>query len=67
MAAVGAGGFHHGHRQRPPAGRCDRIAYRELVLWMEAEHGFDRWDAHMMLSQCRKVRLDNFVDPKYIL
>ena len=42
-----------------------RIAYKDLVLWMEAEYGFDRWDAYMMLSQCGKVRLGNFVDPKY--
>jgi len=42
-----------------------RIAYKELVLWMEAEFGFDRWDAYMMLSQCGLVRLGNFVDPKY--
>ena len=42
-----------------------RIAYKELVLWMEAEFGYDRWDAYMMLSQCGKVRLGNFVDPKY--
>ena len=42
-----------------------RIAYKELVLWMEAEFGYERWDAYMMLSQCGKVRLGNFVDPKY--
>jgi len=42
-----------------------RIAYRDLVLWMEAEYGYDRWDAYMMLSQCGVVRLGNFVDPKY--
>ena len=42
-----------------------RIAYRELVRWMAAEHGFDQWDAYMMLSQCGRVRLGNFVDPKY--
>jgi acetamidase/formamidase len=42
-----------------------RIAYKELVLWMEAEFGYDRWDAYMMLSQCGLVRLGNFVDPKY--
>jgi len=42
-----------------------RIAYKDLVLWMEAEYGFDRWDAYMMLSQCGIVRLGNFVDPKY--
>lgn len=49
---------------RPLEG-ATRIAYRELVLWMEAEYGYDKWDAYMMLSQCGKVRLSNFVDPKY--
>ena len=48
-----------------PLEDATRIAYKELVLWMEAEYGFDRWDAYMMLSQCGKVRLGNFVDPKY--
>jgi len=48
-----------------PLEDATRIAYRELVLWMEAEYGFDRWDVYMMLSQCGKVRLGNFVDPKY--
>jgi len=42
-----------------------RIAYKDLVLWMEAAYGFDRWDAYMLLSQCGVVRLGNFVDPKY--
>jgi amidase len=42
-----------------------RIAYCELVLWMAKDYGFDKWDAYMMLSQCGKVRLGNFVDPKY--
>jgi hypothetical protein len=32
---------------------------------MERDFGFDRWDAYMMLSQCGRVRLGNFVDPKY--
>jgi amidase len=48
-----------------PLEDATRIAYRELVLWMEAEYGFDRWDAYMMLSQCGRVRLGNFVDPKF--
>jgi amidase len=42
-----------------------RIAYRELIFWLERDYGFDRWDAYMMLSQCGRVRLGNFVDPKY--
>ena len=48
-----------------PLEDATRIAYKELILWMEAEFGYDRWDAYMMLSQCGKVRLGNFVDPKY--
>ena len=47
-----------------PLEDATRIAYRELVLWMEAEYGFNRWDAYMMLSQCGRVRLGNFVDPE---
>jgi amidase len=50
-----------------PLEDATRIAYRELIYWMEAEFGFDRWDAYMMLSQCGKVRLGNFVDPKYTI
>ena len=42
-----------------------RIAYRELVYWMVADYGFDKWDAYMMLSQCGRTRVGNFVDPKY--
>jgi acetamidase/formamidase len=48
-----------------PLEDATRIAYKELILWMEREYGYDRWDAYMMLSQCGKVRLGNFVDPKY--
>ncbi len=48
-----------------PLEDATRIAYRQLIYWMESDYGFDRWDAYMMLSQCGKVRLGNFVDPKY--
>lgn len=48
-----------------PLEDATRIAYRELIRWMEADYGFDKWDAYMMLSQCGHVRLGNFVDPKY--
>jgi acetamidase/formamidase len=48
-----------------PLEDATRIAYRELVRWMAADYGFDKWDAYMMLSQCGLVRLGNFVDPKY--
>jgi acetamidase/formamidase len=48
-----------------PLEDATRIAYRELVRWMAKEYGYDKWDAYMMLSQCGRVRLGNFVDPKY--
>ena len=48
-----------------PLEDATRIAYAELVMWMEKEYGYDRWDAYMMLSQCGRVRLGNVVDPKY--
>ncbi|MDA8119532.1 MAG: acetamidase/formamidase family protein [Gammaproteobacteria bacterium] len=48
-----------------PLEDATRIAYKELILWMVEDYGYDKWDAYMMLSQCGKVRLGNFVDPKY--
>ncbi len=50
-----------------PLEDAGRIAYRELVYWLESDYGFNRYDAYMMLSQCGKVRLGNFVDPKYTI
>ena len=51
---------------RPLEGACG-IAYRELIYWLERDFYFERHDAYMMLSQCGKVRLGNFVDPKYTM
>jgi acetamidase/formamidase len=48
-----------------PLEDATRVAYAELVKWLEAEYGYERWDAYMMLSQCGRVRLGNVVDPKY--
>ncbi len=50
-----------------PLEDAGRIAYRELIYWLENDYGFNRYDAYMMLSQCGKVRLGNFVDPKYTM
>lgn len=44
-----------------------RIAYRDLVYWMEKDYGFERYDAYMLLSQVGKAKLGNFVDPKYTI
>jgi amidase len=48
-----------------PLEDATRIAYRELVRWLARDFGFDTWDIYMILSQVGKVRLGNFVDPKY--
>lgn len=44
-----------------------RIAYRELIYWMEDEFGFDRFEAYMLLTQVGRVRLANMVDPNYTM
>ena len=47
--------------------RASRIAYCELIRWIEAEFGFDETDAYLLLTMLRKMRLGNMVDPKYTL
>jgi acetamidase/formamidase len=42
-----------------------RIAFVELVLWLEAEYGFSRPDAYQLVSQVAVVRVANMVDPLY--
>jgi len=44
-----------------------RIAYRELVRWLEQDYGFDLYEAYFLLTQAGRVRLGNMVDPKYTL
>ncbi len=44
-----------------------RIAYRELVRWVDAETGMGEAEAYMLLTMCGKVRLGNMVDPKYTI
>ena len=44
-----------------------RIAYAELVFWMEREFGFDRLDAYQLLSQAGGLYVGNMVDTNYSL
>jgi amidase len=44
-----------------------RIANTELVLWLEQEHGFDRWDAYQLLTQAGGLYVGNMVDTTYSL
>jgi amidase len=44
-----------------------RIAWSELIKWLEADHGFDRWEAYQLLTQAGTMRVGNMVDPLYSL
>jgi acetamidase/formamidase len=44
-----------------------RIAKTEMVLWLERDYGFDRWEGFQLLSQVGRVRVGNVVDPKYTI
>src|SRR5215204_1859259 len=44
-----------------------RIANTELVLWLEQEHGYDRWDAYQLLTQAGGLYVANMVDTAYSL
>jgi acetamidase/formamidase len=37
-----------------------RLAFIELIYWLEKEYGFNRWDAYQLCTQVAKVRLGNF-------
>jgi amidase len=43
-----------------------RIAYAELVTWME-ELGWDRWEAYQALTQIGRLHVGNMVDTYYSL
>lgn len=42
-----------------------RLAHVELIEWLEAEYGFDRWEAYQVLSQVGTSTVSNIVDPQY--
>jgi acetamidase/formamidase len=44
-----------------------RIAYAELVLWLEKDFGFDRWQAYQLLGQVGGLYVANMVNPVYSL
>jgi amidase len=44
-----------------------RIANTELVLWLEREYGYDRWDAYQLLTQAGGLYVGNMVDTTYSL
>lgn len=42
-----------------------RIAFVELIVWLETDYGFSREDAYQVVSQLAVVRVANVVDPDY--
>jgi amidase len=43
------------------------IANTDLILWLEQEHGYDRWDAYQLLTQAGGLYVGNMVDTTYSL
>ncbi len=44
-----------------------RIAYRDLIRWMESDYGFEESEAYFLCTQAGRLRVGNMVDPKYTL
>jgi acetamidase/formamidase len=44
-----------------------RIAYAELVNWLEADYGWSRLDAYQLLTQAGQLYVGNMVDTTYSL
>ena len=44
-----------------------RIAYAELVTWLEADYGWSRLDAYQLLTQAGELYVGNMVDTTYSL
>jgi amidase len=42
-----------------------RIAFTELILWLESNYDFDRFEAYQLCSQVAKIRVAQMVDPLY--
>ena len=42
-----------------------RLAFLELVRWLESDYGFERYDAYMFLSLTAKLRVAQIVDPLF--
>jgi amidase len=42
-----------------------RIAWTDLIAWLVADFGWDRWEAYLLLTQAGTMRLGNMVDPQY--
>ncbi|MBI3911940.1 MAG: acetamidase/formamidase family protein [Armatimonadetes bacterium] len=48
-----------------PAEDAFRQALAAMILWLEAEHGFDRQEAYLLLGQVLEARCTQFVNPTF--
>ncbi len=44
-----------------------RMAYRDLVRWLQSDYGFEESEAYFLCTQAGRMRVGNMVDPKYTL
>ena len=42
-----------------------RIAFYELIMWLESDYGIEKLVAYQLCSQVARVRLANMVDTLY--
>ncbi len=42
-----------------------RLAHVELIEWLAADYGFDKWDAYTLVGQVGENTVANIVDPAY--
>jgi acetamidase/formamidase len=42
-----------------------RLAFLELIKWLETDYGFERYDAYMFLSLAARARIAQIVDPLF--
>lgn len=42
-----------------------RIAAVEMIEWLAADYGFEKWDAYQAVSQLAVIRVANMVNPNY--
>ncbi len=48
-----------------PLEDATRLAFVELILWLESQYGMERLKAYPLVSHVAKFRLGNIVDPLY--
>lgn len=51
--------------QARPAEDAFRLALREMILWLEEDHGISRAEAYLLLGQVLEARCTQFVNPTY--